>query len=278
LRRIYKNENIEKNEAKIKHIEPFLAATGITCAKDTHESEFEFVINACADYIAFCQGIAKIGKGGQISFFSGISKNEHIETNLVNLLHYKETRVTGVYGMTRDHMKKAVPIMEAHGNKLNLLIEEIIPPQKAPGLMANVLSGKYLKYILDFSLASDAPLVEVKQQRRNLGIRLQDVAPQSLCRKVIEKISPLSDSLLAAATAKIDDKTKPLGALGRMEELAIHMSLIQANLNPEIHKKNLFVFAGDHGITEEGVSAYPSEVTAQMASFDEAKVARSSKK
>jgi nicotinate-nucleotide--dimethylbenzimidazole phosphoribosyltransferase len=255
---------IEKNETKIKHIASFLAATGITCTKETHESEFDLVINACADYIAFCQGIAKIGKGGQISFFSGISKNEQIETNLLNLIHYKEAKVSGVYGMTKDHMKKAIPFMQTHESRFKLLIEDIVAPQKAPELMPKVLSGKHLKYILDFDLAGDMQQVGIRQESRISGINLKDLAPRNLCRKIIENIIPQSDSLLAAATAKIDEKTKPLGALGRMEDLAVQMSLIQNDLNPEIRQKNLFVFAGDHGITEEGVSAYPSEVTPQM--------------
>lgn len=255
---------IEKDETKIKHVAPFLAATDIICTKETHESEFDLVINTCADYIAFSQAIAKVGKGGQISFFSGISKNEQIETNLLNLIHYKEAIVSGVYGMTRDHMRKAIPFMQTHETELKLLIEEIAVPQKAPELMATVLSGKHLKYILDFDLAGDMQQVDVRQKSRTPGIILKDIDPQSLCRKIIEDIIPLSDSLLAAATAKIDEKTKPLGALGRMEDLAVQMSLIQNDLNPEIRQKNLFVFAGDHGITEEGVSAYPSEVTPQM--------------
>ncbi|CCK78704.1 nicotinate-nucleotide--dimethylbenzimidazole phosphoribosyltransferase [Desulfobacula toluolica] len=255
---------LEKNETKIAHIAPFVAATGIACNKDTHESEFELVINTCGDFIAFCQGIAKVGKAGQICFFSGISKNEHIETNLLNLIHYKEAVVSGVYGMTRAHMKKAVPFMQAHEKELNLLIEAIVAPQKAPDLMAEVLSGKHLKYILDFSLASNSPTIKTPQKSHTPDLRLNELAPQSLCKKVIEQITPLPNHLLAAATAKIDEKTKPLGALGRIEDLAIQMSLIQDSLNPEIRRKNLFVFAGDHGICEEGVSAYPSEVTAQM--------------
>ena len=255
---------IEKNEIKITHIAPFLAATHIACTKDTHESEFELVINTCADYIAFCQGITKVGKGGQISFFSGISKNEHIETNLLNLIHYKEAVVSGVYGMTRDHMKKAIPFMQAHERELTLLIQEIVAPAKAPALMTAVLEGNHLKYILDFGLAPDTPLTKASQTPHPPGINHQDMAPQSLCRRVIQAVTPLSDSLLAEATVKIDEKAKPLGALGRIEDVAVRMSLIQNTLHPTIRQKNLFVFAGDHGITEEGVSAYPSEVTAQM--------------
>jgi nicotinate-nucleotide--dimethylbenzimidazole phosphoribosyltransferase len=255
---------IEKNETKITQIAPFLAATHITCTKDTHESEFELVINTCADYIAFCQGLTKVSKGGQICFFSGISKNEHIETNLLNLIHYKEAVVSGVYGMTRDHIKKAIPFMQAHERELTLLIQEIVTPAKAPALMAAVLGGNHLKYILDFGLAPDTPLTKVSQKPHPPGINRQDRVPQSLYRRVIQAVTPVADSLLAAATVKIDEKAKPLGALGRIEDLAVRMSLIQNTLQPEIRQKNLFVFAGDHGITEEGVSAYPSEVTAQM--------------
>ena len=255
---------IEKNETKIAHVTPFLDATGIFCTKETHESEFELVINTCADYAAFCQGIVKADKGGQISFFSGISKNEHIETNLLNLLHYKETTLSGVYGMTRAHMKKGISFMQAHETQLNFLIEKVVPPTKAPDLMANVLSGQSLKYILDFSLVEEIPLSSSPRKDRTPGVCLDDFAPEGLCRKIIASISPLSESKRAQATVKMDDKTKPLGALGRIEDLAIRMSLIQDDLNPEIRQKNLFVFAADHGITEEGVSAYPSEVTAKM--------------
>ena len=77
-------------------------------------------------------------------------------------------------------------------------------------------------------------------------------------------ISPINEELKAKAQHKIDFKTKPLGSLGKLEEMAIKMSLIQNTLQPKIENKNLFVFAADHGIAEEGVSAFPQEVTVQM--------------
>ncbi len=255
---------IEKNETKIKHIEPFLSAVNITCDKETHESEFKIVINACADYIAFCQGIAKIDKAGQISFFSGITKNEHIETNLLNLLHYKESTLTGVYGMTRAHMEKAIPFMKTNANTLNLLIEKVISPHDVPAHMPEVLSGRHLKYIIDMDLAPSDLEKTVNAVIEKSSLAVSTLPEDSLCKKIIESIELVSEDLLAQAQAKIDDKTKPLGALGKIESLAVQMSLIQDKLNPCITQKNLFVFAGDHGVTEEGVSAYPSEVTAQM--------------
>lgn len=63
---------------------------------------------------------------------------------------------------------------------------------------------------------------------------------------------------------KIDTKTKPLGALGRLEEVAAQIARIQDSLNPSLVQPHVVVFAASHGIANEGVSAYPSEVTYQM--------------
>lgn len=261
---------IEKNTEKINRGRNILHRMGIECVKETIESEYDAVINACGDYIAFCQAITKTARGGHISFFSGLTKNEHIETNLLNLMHYKEIKVSGVYGLTMQDMKQAVGFIEKNQDDIKILIEDIVRPLELQDLMEKVLSGNYFKFIVDIagtlSKKNHDKFHEQPENTISRGRNTETLCPDNntLCGSVIESIKPVEDSFLFSAEKKIDQKTKPLGALGKLENLAVQMSVIQNNLYPEINKKNLFVFAGDHGITEEGVSAYPSEVTGQM--------------
>jgi nicotinate-nucleotide--dimethylbenzimidazole phosphoribosyltransferase len=71
-------------------------------------------------------------------------------------------------------------------------------------------------------------------------------------------------ALRRAARAAVDAKTKPPGALGRIEELAVELAVLQATLRPSVDPARLVVFGADHGVAAEGVSAYPAAVTAQM--------------
>jgi nicotinate-nucleotide--dimethylbenzimidazole phosphoribosyltransferase len=81
----------------------------------------------------------------------------------------------------------------------------------------------------------------------------------------IPSIVPTADAALSQALLEaINNKTKPLGSLGRLEELAAQLGLIQRSTTVEIEQPAILVFAGDHGVVAEGVSAYPQDVTWQM--------------
>jgi nicotinate-nucleotide--dimethylbenzimidazole phosphoribosyltransferase len=77
-------------------------------------------------------------------------------------------------------------------------------------------------------------------------------------------IPPLDETARVAAHRRMDVLTKPLGALGRLEPLAVQVCAIQGTLRPEITDPVAIVFAADHGVADRGVSAYPRAVTSQM--------------
>ena len=78
------------------------------------------------------------------------------------------------------------------------------------------------------------------------------------------QIEPLDQSWLENAAARQLTLTKPPGSLGRLEEIANRLAAIQRSVTPNVSRKRIYVVAADHGVTAEGVSAYPREVTAQM--------------
>lgn len=77
-------------------------------------------------------------------------------------------------------------------------------------------------------------------------------------------IHPLLRDQETAIQARIDQKTKPLGALGRLEEIACQLALIQQQEQITIRQPTLLIFAADHGIARHGISIAPSAVTRQM--------------
>ncbi len=85
-------------------------------------------------------------------------------------------------------------------------------------------------------------------------------------QEVLKEIQPVDGSRTGEIQAQLDDLTKPQGSLGRLEELAKKYCLITGRNKPEIRNKIIFTFAGDHGVAEESVSAWPKEVTTQMVS------------
>jgi len=88
--------------------------------------------------------------------------------------------------------------------------------------------------------------------------------PTSLIAQVCRQIEPIDQTWLSGARERQLTLTKPPGSLGRLEEIANRLAAIQRTATPIATKKRIYVVAGDHGVTIEGVSAYPREVTPQM--------------
>ena len=86
----------------------------------------------------------------------------------------------------------------------------------------------------------------------------------SRLRRAAAAVRRVDPAWLARAAARLDSLTKPPGSLGRLEQIAARLCAIEQTLSPRASPRRVVVFAADHGVTEEGVSAYPPAVTAQM--------------
>ncbi|MDP6549065.1 MAG: nicotinate-nucleotide--dimethylbenzimidazole phosphoribosyltransferase [Dehalococcoidia bacterium] len=90
------------------------------------------------------------------------------------------------------------------------------------------------------------------------------MAISELIDRTLGRIVTLDEEAMAAARARQDTLTKPLGSLGRLEELSVVLAGIFGQPIPRIRRKAVILAAADHGVVAEGVSAYPQDVTPQM--------------
>ena len=132
--------------------------------------------------------------------------------------------------------------------------------------LQNVLNQKYQEVYgypaLPFTIRGGH---EIHLWRRVMEAELTSpVKPSAAVARTIASIRGLNPEFQVKAQKHLDSLTKPLGSLGQLEAVAAQYVAWREEEVPKITGKAVYVFAGDHGITDEGVSAYPREVTPQM--------------
>jgi nicotinate-nucleotide--dimethylbenzimidazole phosphoribosyltransferase len=96
------------------------------------------------------------------------------------------------------------------------------------------------------------------------SITTKEGQQQKFLHDLIVSVPSLRQEWHERAIQRLNSLTKPLGSLGRLEEIAARIVAIRQDLRPDCSNKMIFTLAADHGVTEEGVSAYPKAVTRQM--------------
>ena len=93
---------------------------------------------------------------------------------------------------------------------------------------------------------------------------MNSIQAESYLQKTLHAIYPQDLSFREKAVERLEQLTMPHWAMGDFMDLAVNLAGIYRTLTPEVERKRIFVMTGDHGVTEEGVSSYPTEVTTQM--------------
>src|SRR5260370_5891417 len=93
---------------------------------------------------------------------------------------------------------------------------------------------------------------------------MMDFPSFAALRATCVDLPPTDAAAAASAAARNATLTKPPGSLGRLEDLAIWLAQWQARCPPRLDRIEVLVFAGNHGVVAQGVSAFPAAVTAQM--------------
>ncbi|HEX8360064.1 MAG TPA: nicotinate-nucleotide--dimethylbenzimidazole phosphoribosyltransferase [Longimicrobium sp.] len=110
----------------------------------------------------------------------------------------------------------------------------------------------------------DDPLRALLGSTQNAPEAVEEDAPPATVAELAARVAPVAGDIAERVRARLDALSKPRGSMGRVEELAVRLATIQGRDFPVAERRAVLVFAGDHGVCEEGVSAYRPGVTARL--------------
>lgn len=121
--------------------------------KDTAIEQIPVVdvaVNACPSMDAFLRGMGLLASGGSFCLFSGFMDRSSVPLHVLNEIHYRQLRVIGAYGCTREQMARAVRLLDKHRTEVELLIDERIALVNVSRALSFIETGQTLKYVVEF--------------------------------------------------------------------------------------------------------------------------------
>jgi L-iditol 2-dehydrogenase len=140
---------------KIKISRNFQNKTGIRVMEKVPQDQWHTVINAAPALQIFREGIERIQSGGCFCIFSGFTDNAGLAAKeivkVLNHIHYRQLRVSGAYGCTREQIRLALEILRHHADDLSLLLEKTISIKDVPEALPKIWAGETLRYVVKFA-------------------------------------------------------------------------------------------------------------------------------
>ncbi len=110
----------------------------------------DVAVNACPTMDAFLRGVALLASGGCFCLFSGFTDERSVPVDLLNQIHYRQLRIVGAYGCTREQMVQAVRLLEKYRAEVELIIDRRIGIEDVPRELSAMVNGQVLKYVVEF--------------------------------------------------------------------------------------------------------------------------------
>jgi threonine dehydrogenase-like Zn-dependent dehydrogenase len=141
---------VDPDRSKLEKSRMFRLKAGIEACDSLVSGTWDAAVNAAPHVSALTDGLSRLRSGGRFCLFSALPGSETLPVSLLNELHYREIQVSGAYGCTREQMQRALGILDAHRDSAAWLVEESIGLERVPDALSAILSGRVLKYVVDF--------------------------------------------------------------------------------------------------------------------------------
>lgn len=142
----------EINDEKLERSRNFRKIVGISIVDGFTSLGFDVAINAAPSPDTFPEGIKKIRSGGCFCIFSGLIPGKVVQTSeflkAINEIHYRQLRVTGAYGCTREQIRLSLDMLNKYQGVVKLLIERYINLEDVTEVLPEILSGRVFKYVV----------------------------------------------------------------------------------------------------------------------------------